>query len=227
MIDRAEINGIQTVSESAEKLAKDGSRRGGARKGAGRKKQAAKSPTAINAVDLASALEAPAPAEIDSALSGQARRSLDGLVKIMLHAGSDTARITAAEEVLDRGYGKPAVEIGGDGALPMLELMFAPSVTPAPTPTATVRTEARRYANLAVLVLNKIAENSLSETARVAAHRALIKRECGTVGTARMPDEQRERPLGKKEEAQRAAAAAATGRFATPAPPRAAVERMQ
>jgi hypothetical protein len=35
-----------------------------------------------------------------------------------------------------------------------------------------------------------------------------------------MPDEQRERPLGKKEEAQRAAEAAATGRYATPAPPR-------
>lgn len=213
------------MSENTEKRAKDGSRRGGARKGAGRKKETAKSPTAINAVDLASALETPAPAEIDSALSGQARRSLDGLVRIMLHAGSDTARITAAEEVLDRGYGKPAVEIGGDAALPMLPFLTAPDL--APTSTSAVRTEARRYANLAVLVLTKIADNSLSETARVAAHRALIKRECGTVGTARMPDEQRERPLGKKEEAARAAVAAATGRFATPAPPRAAVERMQ
>jgi hypothetical protein len=166
---------------------------------------------------MAAALEAAPPAEIDSALSGQARRSLDGLVKIMLHAGSDTARITAAEEVLDRGYGKPAVEIGGDAALPMLPFMTAPEL--APTTTSAVRAEARRYANLAVLVLTKIAENSLSETARVAAHRALIKRECGTVGTARMPDEQRDQPMGKKEQATRAAAAAATGRFATPAPP--------
>lgn len=212
------------MSAAPEKVAKDGSRRGGARKGAGRKKQAARSPTAINAVDLAAALEAKPPAEIDSALSGQARRSLDGLVKIMLHAGSDTARITAAEEVLDRGYGKPAVEIGGDAALPMLPFLQAPTL--APTPTAAVRDEARRYANLAVLVLTKIAENSLSETARVAAHRALIKRECGTVGTARMPDEQRDQPMGKKEQAQRAAAAAATGRFATPAPP-ASSERVQ
>lgn len=213
------------MSASPEKTAKDGSRRGGARKGAGRKKQTARSPTAINAVDLAAAMEGAPPAEIDSALSGQARRSLDGLVKIMLHAGSDTARITAAEEVLDRGYGKPAVEIGGDAALPMLPFMQAPNL--APTPTATVRNDARRFANLAVLVLTKIAENSLSETARVAAHRALIKRECGTVGTARMPDEQRDQPMGKKEQAQRAAAAAATGRFATPTPPKAEGQAVQ
>jgi phage terminase large subunit-like protein len=38
-----------------------------------------------------------------------------------------------------------------------------------------------------------------------------------------MPDEQRERPLGKKEEAARAAEAAATGKYATPAPPKASV----
>lgn len=212
---------------SDEKRAKDGTRRGGARPGAGRRKNAAKSPTAINPVDLAAALEAHPPAEIDSVLSGQAqaRRSLDALVKIMVHAGSDSARITAAEEVLDRGYGKPAVEIGGDAALPMLPFMKAPEL--APTSTATVRNEARRFATLAVLVLTKIAENSLSETARVQAHKALIKRECGTVGTARMPDEQRDQPVGKKEMAARAAEAAATGRFATPAPPRRQVEAMQ
>jgi len=213
------------MGASEQKTAKDGSRRGGARKGAGRKPKRASSPTAINEVDLKAAMTAPAPAEIESAVDGQWRQSLEGLKNIMLHAGSDTARIAAAKEVLDRGYGKPAVEIGGDGALPMLPFMAAPSL--APSTTATMRAEAQKYANLAVLVLRKIAENSLSETARVAAHRALIERECGTVGTAKMPDERREQPLGKKEQAQRAAAAAATGRFATPTPPRHNQEAVQ
>ena len=199
-----------------QKLARDGSRRGGARPGAGRKKKELRSPTAINPVDLAAALAAPPPSEIESALSGQARRSLDHLVRVMLHGASDAARISAAEEVLDRGYGKPGVEIGGDGAAPLLPLALP---TFAPAPTAEIRAEARKYANLAVTVLVKIAENSLSEQARVAANKALMKRQCGTVAVARMPGEQRDRPLGKKEEAARAAAAAATGRYATPAPP--------
>lgn len=210
------------MAQVPEKTAKDGTRRGGARSGAGRKKREARSPTAVNPVDLAAALEAAPPAEIEVAVGGQARRSLDGLVKLMLHAGSDSARIAAAEEVLDRGYGKPAVEIGGDAAMPMLPFATAPETVPQMSSgMALIRQEARRFANLAVLVLTKIADNSLSESARVAAHKALIKRECGTVGTARMPDEQREQPLGKKEQAQRAAQVAATGRFATPAPPRA------
>ena len=207
------------MSTNDERRAKDGSRRGGARKGAGRKKQQVRSPTAITDIDRAAALEASPPTEIDAAISGQAQRSLAGLVKIMLYAGSDPARIAAAEEILDRGYGRPAVEIGGDAAMPTLPLMMAPEAVMSSS-MASIRAEARKYANLAVLVLTKIAENSLSETARVAAHRALIKRECGTVGTARMPDEQRDQPLGKKEQAQRAASAAATGRYATPAPPR-------
>jgi hypothetical protein len=199
-------------------VAKDGSRRGGARKGAGRKPKAAQSPTAVTGVDLAAAMAAPAPTEIDGALRGRAKSSLKGLVAIMLHAGSDSARIVAAEEVLDRGFGKPAVEIGGDAASPMLPFAAAPTF--APSAIGEVREQAKQYANLAVLVLTKIADNSLSETARVAAHKALIKRECGTVGTARMPDEMREKPLGKKEQAQRAAEAAAQGRWAVPEPPR-------
>ncbi|MBM3642355.1 MAG: hypothetical protein FJX15_13745 [Alphaproteobacteria bacterium] len=203
---------------AADKRAKDGSRRGGARPGAGRKKAETRSPTAINSVDLAAALETPAPAEIDAALNGQSRRSLDGLVKLMLHASSDSARISAAEEILDRGYGKPAVDIGGDAAMPTLPFMMAPE--PTLLSISTVRAEAKRYANLAVLVLQKIAENSLSETARVSAHRALIKRECGTVGMARMTDQQRDRPLGKKEQAARAAEAAASGLYAPRRVPR-------
>lgn len=193
------------------KLAKDGTRRGGARPGAGRKPAAARHPTALTAVDLAAALAAPPPAEIESALNGQARRSLDGLVKLMLHSSSDTARISAAEEILDRGYGKPGVEIGGDSAMPMLPLQMAPQ--PTALSLSAVREEAKRYAHAAIAVLIKIAENSLSETARVAAHKALFKRELGTVGTARMPDETRERPLGKKEQAQAAAEIASIGLY--------------
>lgn len=133
-----------------------------------------------------------------------------------MHGGSESAKIAAAKEILDRGYGKPAVEIGGDAA--MLPFMMAPSVVPAST-TAEIRTEARKYANLAIEVLRKIAMDGASESAIASASKALLDRGLGTVGKARMPDEQREQPLGKKEQAQRAAQVAATGRYATPPPP--------
>jgi hypothetical protein len=42
-----------------------------------------------------------------------------------------------------------------------------------------------------------------------------------------MPEEQRDRPLGKKEEAARAAETAATGTYATRAPPRRQPETVQ
>jgi hypothetical protein len=80
---------------------------------------------------------------------------------------------------------------------------------------------------VAVAVLRKIAQEGQSETARAGASKALLDRGLGTVGKARMPDEQRDRPLGKKEEAARAAETAATGRFATPPPPRAASDSLQ
>ena len=60
---------------------------------------------------------------------------------------------------------------------------------------------------------------------RVSASTAILERGLGTVGKARMPDEMRDRPLGKKEEAARAAEASATGRYATPPPPKALAER--
>jgi hypothetical protein len=84
--------------------------------------------------------------------------------------------------------------------------------------------EARKYANLAIEVLRKIARTGRARR-RASASKALLDRGLGTVGKARMPDEQRERPLGKKEEAARAAEAAATGRYATPPPPRAFLRR--
>jgi hypothetical protein len=96
---------------------------------------------------------------------------------------------------------------------------MAPSIVQSTSTTAEIRTEARRYANLAIEVLRKIASDGHSESAVATASKALLDRGLGTVGKARMPEEQRDRPLGKKEEAARAAEAAATGRFATPAPP--------
>lgn len=207
------------MAGTARNLAKDGTRRGGARPGAGRKRKESRSPTALTPVEIAAALEAPPPDEIESLLNGQALRSLRALVDEVKHGLSDSARIAAAVEILDRGYGKPTVEIGGDAAMPMLPLMMAPESSITIAATSAVRDEAKRYASLAVKVLQVIAERSPSESARGAAHRALIKREVGTVGVARMPDEQRDRPLGKKEEAARAAAVAASGLYAPrPAP---------
>lgn len=201
---------------SKEEKALGKSRRGGARPGAGRKKK-------IRALNIVDALASTPPDEIDGVAQCHAKLAIGAMVKLLMHGGSESAKITAAKEILDRGYGKPAVEIGGDAA--MLPFMMAPTV--APSVSLEIRTEARKYANLAVEVLRKIASDGQSENAIASASKALLERGLGTVGKARMPDEQRDRPLGKKEEAARAAEAAATGRYATPAAPRGQVERVQ
>lgn len=199
-------------------VSKDGSRRGGARPGAGRKKKGLSAPTSLSELELKALLAEPAPDEIDGLAQRHSSLAIETLSRLLVYGSSESAKITAAKEILDRGYGKPAVEIGGDAAMLMLPFMQAPAV--APTMSADVRSQARKYAAVAVAVLRKIAQDGQSETARAGASKALLDRGLGTVGKARMPDEQRERPLGKKEEAARAAEAAATGRFATPAPPR-------
>jgi hypothetical protein len=193
------------------------SRRGGRRPGAGRKPKGYVKPSALSELNRVSALATAPPDEIDGVAQRHANHAIEALVRLLFHGASEAAKITAAKEILDRGYGKPAVEIGGDVA--MLPFMMAPPAQPASI-TAEIRAEARRYANLAIEVLRKIAVDGASETAVAAASKALLDRGLGTVGKARLPEEQRERPLGKKEEAARAAEAAATGRFATPPPPR-------
>jgi hypothetical protein len=200
------------------------SRRGGARKGAGRKRKGYVPPK-VTGLDLAEAMTTPPPDEIDAAAQSDIGESVGELVKLLLYGESETAQIAAAKEILDRGYGKPAVEIGGDAAAPQLPFLMAPSALGGIT--SQVRTEARKYANLALAVMRKIRSNGASETARAAAAKALLDRAIGTVGKARMPDEQRDRPLGKKEEAARAAEAAATGKYATPAPPKAIQSALQ
>lgn len=204
--------------------AKPKSGRGGRRPGAGRKPKNYVRTSTLSDLSRVRALATPPPDEIDGVAQRHAREVVEALVNVLIRGASEAARIAAAKEILDRGYGKPAVEIGGDAA--MLPFMMAPAASAVQTAslTAEIRAEARKYANLAIEVLRKVALDGESETAVVAAGRALLDRGLGTVGKARMPDEQRDRPLGKKEQAAQAAEAAATGVYATPAPPRAQVQ---
>lgn len=207
------------MSESAAKsAAKDGTRRGGKRVGAGRKKKELSAPTSLSKLEITALLAEEPPGEIDGVAQKHVTLAIETLSRLLIYGSSESAKITAAKEILDRGYGKPAVEIGGDAA--MLPFMMPPaSANVAPSLTAEVRTQARKFAPIAVAVLRKIAQDGQSESARAQASKALLDRGLGTVGKARMPDEQREAPLGKKELADRTAKAAATGRYATPPAP--------
>src|SRR3954467_14942789 len=171
------------------------SRRGGKRIGAGRKKKGYVATSAISVLNRVSALATEPPDEIDGVAQRHARLAIEALVKLLFKGQSEAAKIAAAKEILDRGYGKPAVEIGGDAA--MLPFMMAPTA-PAASLSSEIRTEARKYADLAVEALRLIAGNGTSESAIASASKALLDRGLGTVGKARMPDEQRDRPLGKK-----------------------------
>jgi hypothetical protein len=195
------------------------SKRGGFRPGAGRKPRGYVKPSALSELNVTKALASEPPAEIDVVAQTHARDALKALVDQLIHGKSEAAKVTAAKAILDRGYGKPAVDIGGDAAS-MLPLMMAPQAMQSATVAQQIRAEAQKYAELAVAVLQRIATNGASETAVVAAANALLDRGLGTVGKACMPEEQTPERLGKKELAQRAAEAAATGRYATPAPPR-------
>lgn len=199
------------------------SRRGGRRPGAGRKPKGHVPPAKVAGLDLTSALEAPAPGEIESVAQRHARSAIAALSKLLIHGASEAARINAANTILDRGYGKPSVEAGGDPMLPF----FGPAPDKPVPATVEIREEARKYANLAIEVLHKIADGGQSESARATAAKSLLDRGLGTVAPAKLPDSFGNRPLGKKEEAQHAARNAATGRYATPTPPRAIADTMQ
>lgn len=191
--------------------------RGGKRPGAGRPKKGQTSPTSIAPVDLAAALQSPVPDEIEGVAKLRARSALDTLVKQITFGASETARVSAANAVLDRGYGKPTVEVGGDAMLP-----FFGKAPAAPSLATEIREEARKYARLAIEVLSRIANGGKVESARVQAAKSLLDRGLGTVGGARMLDEvldSKPHSPGKKEAAQAAAQAAGTGRYAPRAPP--------
>src|SRR5712664_3121086 len=134
------------MSELPEAL-KPKSGRGGKRPGAGRKPKNFVKPSALSELNKISALASEPPDEIDGVAQRHARDAIEALVKLLFYGASEAAKITAAKEILDRGYGKPAVEIGGDAA--MLPFMMAPSIQPVSL-SADIRTEARKYANLAI-----------------------------------------------------------------------------
>ena len=191
------------------------SRRGGKRIGAGRKKKGQASPTAVAGVDLASAMAALPPNEIESVAKQHARAAIGALVKQLMFGASEAAKVAASNALLDRGYGKPTAEAGGDAMLPFF------GATPAiPTMGSEIRDEARKYARLSVEVLKKILESGTSESARVQAAKSLLDRGLGTVAPARMLDQLFDKPAGKKEEAARTAKEVGTGRYATPPPPK-------
>lgn len=210
-------------------VAPEKSRRGGKRPGAGRKKKDHQAASQVTGVDLAAALAAPVPDAIETAAQEHVRTSVARLVKQMQFGASDAARVNAANAILDRGYGKPSFDAGGlSSQMQLFGLGISASLA------TEIRDEARKYANLAIAVLNKIGENSVSEAARVSANKSMLDRGLGTVAIARVPDglvpnkaKPADKPLGKKEEAARAAEDAAAGRYATPAPPRAVTDTLQ
>lgn len=190
------------------------SRRGGKRPGAGRKPKGHKSSSALPEIDLEAALAAPAPDDIESTAQAYSRGAIASLVKQLCHGKSETAKVNAANAILDRGYGRPSVEVGG-----LNQLSLFGGIRPAAVVGDEVRTEARKYAQLAIEVLGSIATRGETEGARVSAAKSLLDRGVGTVQTARVPEGLVPKALGKKEEAAIAARNAAAGKYAPPPAP--------
>lgn len=172
---------------------------GGARPGAGRKRKGTTSPSAVTELDLRAAMATPAPDEVEPVASKYADAAVETLFKELIAGQSDAARVAAANEILDRGWGKPTVDSGGDLLLPLF------GTAPARALPSDIRTRCRRLTSLAIETLHKIATSSTSESARVSAARSLLSRGLGAVAPARVPDDQALRNLGKKAEAERLA----------------------
>src|SRR4051812_35771853 len=100
-------------SSRAKSRAKPRTKHGGRRRGDGRKPVEYRSPTALSALDRQALLADSPPALIESAAQRHARTSIAALVKRLEFGASDAARVAAANSILDRGYGKPAVDAGG------------------------------------------------------------------------------------------------------------------
>lgn len=202
------------TTEAAEKPK---SRRGGARKGAGRKPKGYAKPGSLTDLDVRAIEAQPAPERIEDVAHVEARAALEALKRQLLGGSSESVKVRAADEILDRGYGKAGVDAPGQPELPFF------GVAPAQQLRGAMHEAARRLANLAIEVLRRIRDFGESESARVAAAKVLLKRAVGTAATAtRLPDSPlaQARPVGKKEQAAESAREAATGRYATPAPPR-------
>ena len=174
--------------------------RGGRRPGAGRKP---KNRNALPDLDIQHALAQPVPDQIENAAQPHALRAIASLVKLLVSGENETAAVSAANTILDRGYGKPAVDIGGFDQLPLFG-----GVSVKGAIAREIRDEARKYANLAIERLRRIADSGRSESARHAAAKSLLERGLGTVAVARI-DLETPRAVGKKEQAAMAAAAPA------------------
>lgn len=200
------------MSERVETPAKSG--RGGKRAGAGRKPKGQKSSSALPSLDLEAALAAPAPDDIESTAQAYSRGAIASLVKQLSFGKSETAKVNAANAILDRGYGKPSVDVGG-----LAQLSLFGGVRPTHIVGDEIRTEARKYANLAIEVLGAIATRGETEAARVSAAKSLLDRGVGTVQVAKVPEGLQPKVMGKKEEQAIAARNAAAGKYAPPRPP--------
>lgn len=190
------------------------SKRGGKRPGAGRKPKGHKATSALPTLDLEAALAAPAPDDIESTAQAYSRGAIASLVKQLCHGKSETSKVNAANAILDRGYGKPSVDVGG-----LQQLSLFGGVRPAAVVGDEIRVEARKYANLAIEVLGAIATRGETESARVSASKSLLDRGVGTVQTAKVPEGLTPKTLGKKEEQAIAARNAAAGKYAPPPAP--------
>src|SRR5262245_58656861 len=120
--------------------------RGGKRHGAGRKPKEQKPPSALPDIDLAAALQAPPPDDIESVASSKAKKAIGLLVKVICYGKSEQAKVNACNTILDRGYGKPSTDAGG---FPQLSL-FPIGVNVDVALANDIRDEARRFANLAI-----------------------------------------------------------------------------
>lgn len=167
---------------------------GGRRQGAGRKP---KNKAALPDLDIAHALASPTPDEIESLAQRHAATALSALVKQLTAGSSESARINAANAVLDRGFGKPAVDVGGFSQLP---LFGGVSMKPI---GGEIRAEARNFAHLAIETLRKIADNGRSESARVSAAKSLLDRGLGTVAQAKLDDNAKPLPAPAPREASK------------------------
>ncbi|WPP04784.1 hypothetical protein SIN04_02825 [Methylocella tundrae] len=203
--DRLIIRLIEPNSNTMTEAPKK-SKRGGKRAGAGRKPKGYTPPSALSGLDLKAAAIAATPDEIESGARIHARTALESLKKVMLNSDSESARVAAANTILDRGFGKPSTDTGIDMALPLFDQVFL-KTTPGE-----MMEEARKLAPLALAVLDKIAQNSPSDSARVSAARALLDRGLGAVSTARLESYRSDaKAIGKKDLASAAAASAGEG----------------
>jgi hypothetical protein len=182
------------------------SKRGGKREGAGRKPKGYIAPDILTDLDLKAAEAAATPPEIESAARLHARAAVDSLKTVMVYSNSWSARIRAANAILDRGFGKPSTLTGVDLMQPLFGDEFVKTVP------GQIMEEARKVAPTAIAVLRKIADCSTSASARVAASLSLLDRGLGAVSVARLEAFRNDlRTVGKKQRALAEAVSGACG----------------